>query len=446
MFITLKNICFQEIAVDEKEIFPSLVRDIRKKINLSQREFGKLFDPPVKQQSVASWERGLTVPDRKYWSKLAELLDMEVGHFYEYVGTNVTSPTNVLEDIAVKIRSLGASELNSINELIAQQWASIEKEPDSADKTHLRILKKGAKTWNQWREKHPEIKPNLRGVDLSEIDCIDLSYYNLASADLTNIKGFATNFYQADLVCANLSGANLQNANFWKADMRACNLSNADILNSHLLEVNLNEANLSNAVLTDSNLSQASLIKANICNANLTGADLSDVNLRQAIVDGAVFVNCKVAGISLWDVDLSHIKQSGNLDVAAVKKDDIKKDDLAWALFCNLRRQQPKLFKTENLKKFLDEEQEVIRIASELVEKFGGESPGGNSRLYTKMHNFSFYKIYQNLDLLEITVSSEDRFGVILLLKDGCIDSNILPEDIKNINALLELEKNNSRQ
>ena len=113
----------------EKEIFPSLVRDIRKKINLSQREFGKLFSPPVKQQSVASWERGLTVPDRKYWSKLAELLDMEVGRFYEYVGTNITSPASVLEDIAVKIRSLGASELDSINELIAQQWANLEKEP-----------------------------------------------------------------------------------------------------------------------------------------------------------------------------------------------------------------------------------------------------------------------------------------------------------------------------
>ncbi|WP_414624611.1 pentapeptide repeat-containing protein [Calothrix sp. CCY 0018] len=425
----------------EKEIFPSLVRDIRKKINLSQREFGKLFSPPVKQQSVASWERGLTVPDRKYWSKLAELLDMEVGRFYEYVGTNVTSPASVLEDIALKIRSLGASELDSINELIAQQWANLEKEPDSADKTHLRILRKGAATWNQWREKHPEIKPNLRSVDLSEINYIDLSQYNLASADLTNIKGFATNFYQTNLVGANLSGANLRNANFCQADMRACNLSNAAILNSHLIEAILNEANFSNAVLTDSNLSQASLIKANLSNANLTGTDLSDANLRQAIVEGAVFVNCKVAGICLWDVDLTHIKQSGNLDVSTPNKDDIKKDDLAWALFCNLRRQQPKLFETENLKKFLDEEQEVIRIASELVEKFGGESPGGNSRLYVKMRDFTSYKIYQALDLLEVTVSDEDRFAVILRVNNGCIDSNIKPSDIKNINALLELEK-----
>lgn len=429
----------------EREIFPSLVRDIRKKINLSQREFGKLFSPPVKQQSVASWERGLTVPDRKYWSKLAELLDMEVGRFYEYVGTNVTSPASVLEDIAVKIRSLGASELDSINELIAQQWANIDKEQDLADKTHLRILRKGAATWNQWREKHPLIKPNLRSVDLSEINYIDLSQYNLASADLTNIKGFATNFYQTNLVGTNLSGAKLQNVNFYQADMRACNLSNAAILNSHLLEVNLNEANLSNAVLTDSNLSQASLIKANLSNANLTGADLSDVNLRQAIVEGAVFVNCNVTGICLWDVDLTRIKQSGNLDVSALNKNGIKQDDLAWALFCNLRQQQPKMFETENLKKFLDEEQEVIRIASEIVEKFGGESPGGESRLYIKMRENTSYKIYQNLDLLEVTVSDKDRFAVILRVNNGCIDSNIKPKDIKNIKALLELEKNNSR-
>ncbi|NJM23820.1 MAG: pentapeptide repeat-containing protein, partial [Richelia sp. SM1_7_0] len=350
-----------------------------------------------------------------------------------------------LEDIALKIRSLGASELNSINELIAQQWTNLEKEPDSADKTHLRILRKGAATWNQWREKHPSIKPNLRSVDLSEINYIDLSQYNLANADLTNIKGFATNFYQTNLVSANLSGANLRNVNFYQADMRACNLSGATLLNSHLIEAILNEANLSNAVLTDSNLSQASLIKANLSNANLTGADLSDVNLRQAIVEGAIFVNCNVTGICLWDVDLTRIKQSGNLDVSALNKNGIKQDDLAWALFCNLRHQQPELFETENLKKFLDEEQEVIRVASKLVEKFGGESPGGNSRLYTKMHENTFYKIYKNLDLLEVTVSDEDRFAAILRVNNGCIDSNIKPEDIKNLNALLELEKNNSR-
>ncbi|MBE9213679.1 pentapeptide repeat-containing protein [Plectonema cf. radiosum LEGE 06105] len=227
--------------------------------------------------------------------------------------------------------------------------------------------------------------------------------------------------------------------------MRACNLSGATLLNSHLIEVNLNEANLSNAVLTDSKLNQASLIKANLSNINLTGADLSDVNLRQAIVEGAIFVNCNVAGICLWDVDLTHIKQSGNCNVSALNKNGIKQDDLAWALFCNLRHQQPELFETENLKNFLDEEQEVIRIASELVEKYGGESPGGNSRLYAKMHENTFYKICKNLDLLEVIVSNEDRFAIILLLKDGCIDSNILPSDIKNIKALLELEKNKSR-
>ena len=30
-----------------------------------------------------------------------------------------------------------------------------------ADKKHLRILKKGVKAWNRWREKNLEVKPDL---------------------------------------------------------------------------------------------------------------------------------------------------------------------------------------------------------------------------------------------------------------------------------------------
>ena len=36
-----------------------------------------------------------------------------------------------------------------------------------ANEEHLALLKQGLGTWNEWREKNPEIRPDRRGADLS---------------------------------------------------------------------------------------------------------------------------------------------------------------------------------------------------------------------------------------------------------------------------------------
>lgn len=39
-----------------------------------------------------------------------------------------------------------------------------------ANTEHLEILKQGVKTWNEWRQKHPEILPYLTDADLRGVD------------------------------------------------------------------------------------------------------------------------------------------------------------------------------------------------------------------------------------------------------------------------------------
>ena len=36
-----------------------------------------------------------------------------------------------------------------------------------AQQEHLDLLKQGVDTWNAWREKHSDIRPDLSGADLS---------------------------------------------------------------------------------------------------------------------------------------------------------------------------------------------------------------------------------------------------------------------------------------
>jgi len=74
-----------------------------------------------------------------------------------------------------------------------------------ANQGHLNILKRGVGVWNEWRQKNPDIKPNLRGADLRKLP--------LKKADFIN----------ADLRGANLREATLEKADFTNADIRGTN-------------------------------------------------------------------------------------------------------------------------------------------------------------------------------------------------------------------------------
>jgi hypothetical protein len=88
-----------------------------------------------------------------------------------------------------------------------------------ANEEHLAQLQQGVATWNQWREKFPEIHPDLHGVGLTSKQ---LNGVNLAKADLTG-----ANLAQAALIEANLFRANLTGANLREADLAEVDLSNA---------------------------------------------------------------------------------------------------------------------------------------------------------------------------------------------------------------------------
>ena len=90
-----------------------------------------------------------------------------------------------------------------------------------ADKEQRDILKQGVQAWNQWREEHPDIHPNLSRVGLSNagLSNAGLSRAVLRRADLSS----------ADLFGANLSGADLSFADLDGADLSGANLSGADL-------------------------------------------------------------------------------------------------------------------------------------------------------------------------------------------------------------------------
>jgi len=105
-----------------------------------------------------------------------------------------------------------------------------------ANPKHLAILKQGAEAWDKWRERNPDIAP-------------DLSLANLRGVNLCNANLCQANLSQANLIDTNLSGATLGGADLNRANLNGANLCGT----------NLYEANLSGAYLNRANLSHASM-------------------------------------------------------------------------------------------------------------------------------------------------------------------------------------------
>ena len=75
-----------------------------------------------------------------------------------------------------------------------------------ANDEHVALLDKGVATWNEWRDKNPDIRPGLSGA----------------------------NFFGEDLIGADLREADLARADLWFADLREAHLSCANLVEADL--------------------------------------------------------------------------------------------------------------------------------------------------------------------------------------------------------------------
>lgn len=254
---------------------PELIKKAREVNSLTQAAFGKLFNPPVAQPTVARWEKGEQIPDRKHFPKIASLLNLKLEELFELVEGQLTN-------------------VDRLPVLPNTQTYT----PNQRD---LTILNRGSVAWNRWREKNPEIFPQLAGAnpreqDLDEVDLrdADLRCINLNAKSLRNARFDASDLREANLTEADLSNANLEGVDLRKANLRKANLSNA----------NLKRADLREAVLYDAYLDRANLEDANLSDADLTLAVLTRAILNGANLENATLKDCLVYRVSAWDVKL----------------------------------------------------------------------------------------------------------------------------------------------
>jgi hypothetical protein len=193
-----------------------------------------------------------------------------------------------------------------------------------ANDEHIRLLGEGSAIWNEWRERNPDITPDLSRLELPWAYHIEL----LAGANLSGASLYEAMLADQNLRKAQLAHANLVGADFSCADLRC---------RANLRYANLRRANLSKAALRAANLSRATLR-----GASLSGADLSEANLSGADLRNADLTGCRVYGISAWALKTNGAKQ---LDLIITPEDEpkVSVDNIEVAQFIYLLIQNTKI-------------------------------------------------------------------------------------------------------
>lgn len=155
-----------------------------------------------------------------------------------------------------------------------------------ANKKHLEILKKGIKTWNEWRMNYPDIKP-------------DLSKTNLRRA----------NFFGADFRRANLRRANLNNAYLGGANLNGANLSRANIGGA-----DFSEANINRVIMTRTHFERTYLAISDFKDSYFFQTTISDCDLSNTIGLDSV----KHGGPSTIGID-TILRSKGKISISFLK-------------------------------------------------------------------------------------------------------------------------------
>jgi len=204
-----------------------------------------------------------------------------------------------------------------------------------ANEEHFLMLLQGVEAWNRWREEHPETKPDLSGANLERA--------NLRRANLREAW-----FDKAHLLLADFRDANLCGADFTSADLRAASFRNADLSEAQFRNANLYGANLYGANLVAARLDEAQLVGASLRGADLTGASLQGATLIETDLTDATLTDCRVYGVSAWDVKLARVKDQSNLRITLDSQPAITVDDVEVAQFVYL------LLNNEKIRRVID--------------------------------------------------------------------------------------------
>jgi hypothetical protein len=167
-----------------------------------------------------------------------------------------------------------------------------------ADEFQLKLLRRGVSRWNQWRQEHPLIRPDLREASLIGANLRNAKFgppspeFPVSMSNSHAPPSCYADFYHADLT---------------SADLRGADLSFADLTWAHLANTDLRAANLTGARLWFTEFYRTELANAQLGGASLGWAKFANTDLILVIGLG----DLKHAGPSSIGIDTIYRSEGG---------------------------------------------------------------------------------------------------------------------------------------
>lgn len=174
-----------------------------------------------------------------------------------------------------------------------------------ADPDLLKLLRRGADAWNDWRKRNP----STGRLDFSA--AMDIRGMNLCGADFSGVD-----FRWSALIGMNFSGCNFRGADLMGSNLRDSNCLNADFTDADLRWVQFNRTDLRGATLRNAILRGAVFIRTD--------------------ASGADFSNSKVFGVSVWSLVTDADTRQTNLVITSDNQPTVTVDDIEVAQFVYL--------------------------------------------------------------------------------------------------------------
>jgi len=273
----------------------------------------------IRLGGIYALERISTVSKKDYWP-IMEILTA-------YVRKN-SSVTSHFEQIALKNKPILVNE-NTIIDVQKNVLKTFFDTPISLDiQAILTILGRSNKFFTNGESNRLNLRMTyLEGADLigANLEGADIRFAYLEGADLTEANLERAYLEKVNLVGANLERANLRGAHLEEVNLKETKLKGADLREAHLEKANLKEVDLVGAPLMTTHLEGAILFGAHLEGANLLGAHLEDANLFGAHLEGANLFGANLKGANLFG---AHLEGAGlivaHLEGACLVKADLE--------------------------------------------------------------------------------------------------------------------------
>ncbi|KIA95016.1 DNA-binding protein [Flavobacterium sp. KMS] len=326
------------------------IAEARKKINISQAQLSqRLF---ISSQAVGKWERGESMPDITTFSRLAEILGVDLNYFSEH---SQSETTETVIDASI-VKQSDELQSSSIKEKKKIKWDLSDSNWVEADFSGLKNLHEKFSSSNMQRCFF--IGSDLSGLLLknNNVDGCDFSDSDISNSQIQKsnlhknlFKGCSlkeAEFSTSYIMGCNFSGANLTRVNFLKNNhVDTCDFSGSDISSSYI-----QGSSLANTIFKDCCLKETEFSRSSVMRCDFSDANFSGLAFKSGAFGKNTIVNVIWNHTSFTAMEIEDIVFEGRLEDCYFENCTFKRVTFQNAVLTNT------FFKNNNLKrvKFVD--------------------------------------------------------------------------------------------